>query len=400
MGNKLNNVSDFNSPSPSERAGVRSKILIFIDWYLPGYKAGGPIQSVSNLVENLKDEFEFFIITRDTDYCETIPYSNIKSNEWNKTSYGVNIFYISADKLTRSNIRNLIRTTDFDHVYLNGVYSLYFTLIPLVALRKYLNKHIIIASRGMLSKGSMNVKKAKKKFFIRVVKVLKLFDSVLFHATNNEELEDIKIVFGNNIQVKIAANLPQKQSSDKFIFREKKVGILKLVNVARISPEKNLLFALQILQLVKAEVMFDFYGPIYNQEYWNECKLILDSLPSNIKARYKGSIESNKVADLLNEYHFMFMPSSGENFGHIILQALSAGCPVIISDKTPWKKLHEKHVGWDIPLNHIVKYAEAIDFCAGLNQSEYEKYSRSAYEYAQKYINNPEIIKQNRQLFS
>ena len=52
----------------------KKKILIFIDWYLPGYKAGGPIQSVANLVANLKEEFEFSIVTRDTDYCEKLPY--------------------------------------------------------------------------------------------------------------------------------------------------------------------------------------------------------------------------------------------------------------------------------------------------------------------------------------
>ena len=46
---------------------MKPKVLIFIDWYKPGFKAGGPIQSVSNIVSQLGKDYEFYIITRDTD---------------------------------------------------------------------------------------------------------------------------------------------------------------------------------------------------------------------------------------------------------------------------------------------------------------------------------------------
>ena len=377
----------------------KRKILIFIDWYLPGYKAGGPIQSVANLVANFKDEFEFSIITRDTDYCEENPYSNIKSNEWNTLSDGTRVYYFSKENLTRSNIRKLIRLTEFDVVYLNGMYSLYFTLIPLLFLRKKKNKRVVIAARGMLSKGSLGIKKIKKQFFIRAVKTLRLFDNVAFHATTEIEKQEIISVFGNKTNIKVAANLPQIDNHKALQNREKDSSATRLVNIARISPEKNLLFALKILKNVKAEVIFDFYGPIYNQEYWNECKLMLNKLPQNIKAQYRGSIESDKVLGVLNSYHFMFMPSTGENFGHIILQSLSVGCPIIISDQTPWKQLHNKNIGWDISLNNEEKFSEIIDFTASMNQSNYDSMSKAAFDYAQEYIQNPEIKEQNRALF-
>ncbi len=375
------------------------KVLIFIDWYLPGYKAGGPIQSVSNLVEHLKEEFEFSIITRDTDYMETTPYPGIKSNEWNVQPNGVKVYYISQDQLTRSNVRNLIRKSDFDSVYLNGIYSLYFTLIPLMYLRKKHDKNVVIAARGMFSEGSMSIKKTKKQFFIRAVKVLKLFDNVMFHATTEAEKHEIRAICGDKMQIRTAANLPQKNSVSGFSKREKEIGKLRMVNVARIAPEKNLLYALQVLKQVKEEVEFDFYGPVYDQEYWSECKLVLDELPQNVKANYKGSIESIKVPELLKNYHFMFMPTTGENFGHIILQSLSAGTPVIISDQTPWKHLPEKHTGWDLPLDKPGAFAEAIDSCAAMAQADYDRMSKAAFRQASEYVNNPAIIEQNRHLF-
>lgn len=378
---------------------MKKKILVFIDWYLPGYKAGGPIQSVSNLVEHLKNEFDFYIITRDTDYCDTTPYAGIKSNEWNVQPDGVSIYYISTDQLTRMNIRNLIRKTEFDQVYLNGIYSYYFTLIPLVYLRKKHDKRIVIAARGMLSEGSMNVKKTKKQFFIRAVKVLKLFDKVLFHATTETEKKEIRAVFGGKVEVKTAANLPGKSTGRTLLKREKKAGMIRLVNVARIAPEKNLLYALQVLKQVRTEVEFDFYGPVYDQQYWAECKFVMDELPHNVKASYKGSLESGKVAQVLETYEMMFMPTTGENFGHIILQSLSAGCPVIISDQTPWKGLAEKGIGEDLPLARMELFAEAIDRAAEMSQQEYDKASIAAFEHAAHYAENPRIIEQNRHLF-
>ena len=37
------------------------KVVICYDYFLPAYKAGGPIQSISNIVKNLHDFYDFFI---------------------------------------------------------------------------------------------------------------------------------------------------------------------------------------------------------------------------------------------------------------------------------------------------------------------------------------------------
>ena len=122
-------------------------------------------------------------------------------------------------------------------------------------------------------------------------------------------------------------------------------------------------------------------------------------MPSNITVNYKGSIEKDKVQKLFQEYHFMFMPTTGENFGHIIFEALNTGCPVIISDQTPWLNLTEKKAGWDIPLSEPRKYADAINAIINMDQQEYDIWSKNAFDNALKYINNKEIVEKNRNLF-
>jgi len=266
-------------------------------------------------------------------------------------------------------------------------------------LRKKHDKRVVIAARGMFSEGSLGVKKTKKQFFIRAVKVLQFFDKVIFHATSETEKHEIRKVLGVKVTIKTASVLPQKVSTTSLPHREKREYEVLLVNVARVAPEKNTLYALQILKHTKQNIVFDFYGPVYNLEYFEQCKQAMAELPSNVKANYKGTLESYKVLEVVSNYQFMFMPTTGENFGHIILQSLTVGVPVIISDKTRWKQLKEKNIGWDIVLDKISEFAETIDSAAIINQLDYSKMSEAAFHYAQQYNNNPELIEQNRHLF-
>ena len=65
--------------------GTRPVVLVAIDWYLPAYRAGGPIRSIANLVAALGDEIDFRIVcgNRDLGESEDLP---VKANTW--TTFG------------------------------------------------------------------------------------------------------------------------------------------------------------------------------------------------------------------------------------------------------------------------------------------------------------------------
>ena len=42
---------------------MKPKILVFCDFYLPGFKSGGGMWTVVNLVDRFHDRFDFFIVT-------------------------------------------------------------------------------------------------------------------------------------------------------------------------------------------------------------------------------------------------------------------------------------------------------------------------------------------------
>jgi len=376
----------------------KKRILIFIDWFLPGYRAGGPIRSCVNMIEHLKEEYDFSVITRDTDYCGTIPYPGVKSNQWNVIEDGIRVYYFSSSSVSLAEMRRLIEQEKFDFIYLNGIYSWRFTILPLFVLKGE-NKKIILAVRGMLAESAIGQKQLKKRMFLLFARWIGLFKGITFQASTENEKNEVVKYFGNKVKIIVAPNMPRRNIAGNIFQKTKSAATVNLVNIARISPEKNLKYALETLIKVKGNVVFHFYGPVYDESYWNECKVILSRLPENIKVEYKGSIETDLIPDILPQYDFFFMPSRGENFGHIILEALSSGLPVIISNTTPWKNLEKEKAGWDFPLSEQAKVAEAIESCVLMDQAQYDLYSSSARKFALSYANNYEIIRQNKLLF-
>ena len=52
----------------------RKRVLVCAPHYLPGYKCGGPIRSIANMVKGLGSHFDFFVVTRDRDATDTESY--------------------------------------------------------------------------------------------------------------------------------------------------------------------------------------------------------------------------------------------------------------------------------------------------------------------------------------
>jgi glycosyltransferase involved in cell wall biosynthesis len=223
---------------------------------------------------------------------------------------------------------------------------------------------------------------------------------VVFHASNETEQKDIERELGPKMRVVIAGNLPPKELPVANTPRSKIAGNLSLISVARIAPEKNLLYALQALSSVReGHIEFSIYGPVYDAGYWKKCQDLIATLPPNVIVNYCGSVESEQVPALLARCHFLFMPTLGENFGHVILQALSAGCPPIISDRTPWRGLEMRKAGWDLSLEKENQFESLLTRLCSIGQAEFNMLSQNAFAYAQHYIHNPTTAEANRKLF-
>jgi len=153
------------------------------------------------------------------------------------------------------------------------------------------------------------------------------------------------------------------------------------------------------LSVNKGNITFDIYGQVYSEEYWNECQKVIASLPENVSVNYKGTVDAEKVATTIQDYHALFMPTRGENFGHVILESLSAGRPVMISDQTPWHDLEEKMAGWDLSLDDESVWQQKINQFLLMEDNEFQEWSRGARKVAEEYVSSPELLEGYRRMF-
>ena len=371
------------------------RICLTIDWYLPGTNSGGPVRSVANLVAAMPG-IDFYIITRNTDYCSVEPYVGIQSNVWVQADTNVRVCYIEYGQISKQKIQELILESGAQTLYISGIYSKAFSQWP-VSIGKALKLKTVVAARGMLSPHALAVKPIKKYLFMSFMRWLNAYSHVHFHATSAQEAADIKKVLGTNTNVKVVSNLGRLEFIEPQPI-DKTPQSLKLVSIGRIAPEKGTLVGLKALQSVKGNITFDLYGTAYNSSYWEECKQIIGRLPSNITVRHHGPCPTEAVAAKLSAAHALLLPSEGENYGHAIVESFAQGRPVIISKHTPWKSLSEQKVGFDVESHELVK---AIQILLDMNGEEFQFWSTNARSYYQEHIGakHENMINQYKELF-
>lgn len=362
----------------------KPKVLVMVDWFEPGFKAGGPIRSAVNFADQLDGVLDIHVLTTDRDLGDVVPYADVVADQWTARG-GHHVFHASPGRLGWSSLRSIIRGVAPDHLYLNSMFSLPFTILPLLMRRMgALNMHVVLAPRGMLRASALAHKAGKKKMFLLACKLLGLFKGVSFHATDAQEEADVRRIFGRGTEVFLAGNLPARLKPLGEL-PVKEPGALRMLFVGRIHPIKNLDFLLCALQGVHGKVELTVVAPIEDQVYWSSCTSAMEKLGPNIHVRVLQHVPHAQIEEHILLNHIFALPTKGENFGHAIYEAISAGRPVLISDQTPWRGLEARKAGWDLPISDASLFRERIERMVGMGQEEYGQWCHGAWNLAHDY---------------
>lgn len=364
--------------------------MILCDWFLPGYLAGGPIRSIETLTQQLGKDLNFRIITTDRDFRSDVAYTQVPANTWTIFE-GREVFYVSPENMNSAFILDLISTTPHDVLYLNSLFSRLFTVYPLQWKRQgKIGSHVVLAPRGMLGDGALAIKPLKKKMFLFFSKAFGLFKDVCWQSTSAQETAEIRKRIGHQARIMEVSNLPKATEEANTI--EKEPGRLRLCFISRISEKKNLNFALEVLRSINSmPITFDVYGPVEDQAYWEVCSATAKHLPATVTFDYRNSLRPEEIGATLENYHALFLPTQNENYGHIIVEALQHARPVILSDQTPWRNLHEHGVGFDIPLSDKQAFVDAITELVALDQACFDSMSKNCRAYISQKLNTEKI---------
>lgn len=385
----------------------KKKVVCVLDYFVPGYKAGGPIKTIDNMIRHLSDDFVFFIIARDRDIQSDTPYDGVDVDRWNV--YGnAFVYYASPSRFSYFGIKKIMSEVDFDIIYLNSFFSPRATFFPLVCRKLVFfsgNAPLVIAPRGEFSQGALRIKTLKKSIYLFFVRAFDLYGgAVIWQASSEYEKADIIKVMnvkGDNVIIAPDLLVMNKEVppnyGDYVEFKKSRNG-LNIVFLSRVSPIKNLLYLIELLQSVTSNVFLDVYGPLEDTKYWGMCLAAADLLSDNVRFEYMGSVEPAVVGSKFSNYDLFAFPTFGENFGHVIFEALQVGTPVLVSDKTPWQPSDGNELNI-IPLEFRHSWVEKIEEYSRFNSEELFELKMRAFHYAAKYYEDSSAVKSNLNLF-
>ena len=331
------------------------KILIVMAGFFPGKKYGGPPVSIDNFCSLLSGH-HCCIITSNHDLGEDKAYEGVGEGWLDRGN--CRICYLGDRDYRKKTFEEKIKEIKPDIIYLQGLFQS--CVVPCLQLAKKYNVRVLLAPRGELCAGALNLKKYKKIPYMETVRLLGLTKGIHWQSTSDEETEAIiRWMKADSRKIHRLENIPSIPKRP-YARKEKIAGEGKFVFLSRIHPKKNLLAAIQLFDGISGHAVFDIYGPIEDAVYWESCRREADKLGKNASVRYKGLVSHDQVHDVFSQYDAFVFPTLSENFGHVIAESMFVGTTVIISDQTPWNDVNDAGVGWAIDLRDEQSFRNAV----------------------------------------
>lgn len=350
------------------------KVLFPMHLFYPS-KIGGPANTVYWLCKGLvKNGYDVSVVATKMGIDE----GRVKIDEWIDVD-GIKARYCNTEaKFSCHVIRHSLKELDnTDVVVFSSICLIQNIIIAIVSRIK--GKQIIWSPRGELFDTAVQGSKGKTMYF-SLLRVL-LGKYIVFHATSDVEKKAIQNYFpkANVVIIPNYMELPERQIIDSdytyFLF------------VGRIAPLKALdkLFdGLAQSKLFKdSQYKFVLVGGVEKQfeEYYQRLLNQVERLGLKDKVQFAGSMTGKSKFQAYASARYSFLVSNSENFGNVVIEALSQGTPVVASKGTPWESLPERHAGFWID-NTPEEIGETLDFIIEQSDEDYHRYRVGALNYS------------------
>jgi glycosyltransferase involved in cell wall biosynthesis len=356
----------------------RPRVLVVADYYLPGFRAGGPVRAISNTIRRLNSDADFSVVTRDHD-ANGSKYPDVEAGHWTGGAAG-RVRY--APRLTPALLQRCIADTACDVIWLNSFFSR--ASIAVLAFRRVgrIRRPVLLAPRGEFSPEALVLKRRRKAVAMWLLRWTGCLRSIHWLASSDAERQDMVQAIGASPITCVPESVADVPAADE-PWPAKSSRRLRAVFAARIAPTKNLHFLLEVLAHCDGDIHLDIVGPLEDPEYWAQCRALIPRLPATVSVEYTGEATHRDLQRRLSTYDVLILPTLGENFGHVIIEAWAAGCPVLVSDRTPWRHLPSRGLGWDVPLHHG-EWASAIGECLDMSAEAHLAMRRRVREQARR----------------
>ena len=344
------------------------KVLFPVEYFYPSL-IDGKGSSIYNLTKALsKVNLEINII------------SSPKGVNLNDTSfdqlyekYNLDVSFINESFFSHFsfNIIDKVRSSDVVH------FSSFFYKLTIwyFFLAFIFNKKIVISPRGEFYEPALRRKKRIKNIYINFFKFFQ--KKINFHSTNDLEKEIIRNFFPKSF----INTIPNLIDIDPPLNFKKNNEILFL---GRINPIKNIDILIkaynQLPIALKDKFKLIIVGEAYleyEKKYLIKLKKLVNELNLFDNVTFLGPKYGINKFKILSKSYCLVLPSKSENFGNVVLEAISQKTPVITSKNTPWEILIKHNSGYWVDAS-VKSIKDALINLISLDKKKYTSLQDSA----------------------
>lgn len=335
------------------------RVLIVSNHFPPAELAGGPARSLEAMVRATKTPEHVSVLTSAHDLGGVL--MDVPTDTWVEHA-GTSVRYVAQDspiEIMRA-LAEIGRSSRPKYLYLNSFLNPLYSLIPLLLARiinPLRDAQILLAPRGELDPGALAIKPTRKRIYLWAGKWSGLFRNVIWHATSTSEKASILRMFP---RAEVFINPNRTLLPSTALEPAPRDGPLKVAFLSRIAPIKGLDIVLRAVARVEQPVVLNIYGNEEDSGYSSRCRELAAHVPDHIDVHFHGAVRHHETRKAFSENDIFAFPTAGENFGHVIAEALSASCPVMVPDTTPWSPV-ARRMGTLVESREPDTWAKAFD---------------------------------------
>lgn len=227
-----------------------------------------------------------------------------------------------------------------DVVHVTGVFCS--TSMWGIAAAKAARRPIVLSLRGVFEPTALALQaKRKQRWLGAFTPLLKRVD--IFHTTSASETLGLRRVLGEVRSVEV----PNGVFVADFT-QQTKCARPRVVALGRIHPVKGYLELVRAVAMLRnsgLDVELQIAGPREDEAYALEVEA--EAQRSGLRDRFQllGALHGDAKSQFLASATVLALPSTTENFGNVVIEALACSVPVVASRSTPWEILERERCG-------------------------------------------------------
>ncbi|WP_291727591.1 XrtY-associated glycosyltransferase XYAG1 [Bernardetia sp.] len=345
-------------------------ILHITPSYKPAYIYGGTTVSVSRLCEAQAD-YENTKVTVYTTTANGEAELKVKENTPVLVE-NVEVWYFKRQTKDHTHfsiglLKKVFQTAkNFDAVHVHSWWNTVVIFSVLICILR--GVRVIVAPRGMLGEYTLQSQKKSPKSIFHKFIGKKLLKKSFLHLTAQIEREEVN--YAEDDKVFVLPNLlslPKQTQEQKVTERTKNTDVFKLVFMSRIHHKKGLEILFEAIRRFKEKhpkvtLELDLIGKSESIVYEESLKKLISEKELEKQICWVGWLEGNQKFEHLEKSDLFVLPSFNENFANVVIECLSTGTPVLVSDKVGLASyVEEKDLGWVCKANSVESLLQTLE---------------------------------------